>query len=102
MSRIEPIKKMLAAEPDDVFLNFSLAMEYVKADRPDDALEQFRQVSRIDPDYIPAYFQQGRMMIALERHDEARTVLAQGVAVAERIGDTHAVAEMNETLAALG
>ena len=35
---------MLAAEPRDVFLNFSLAMEYAKAGRQEEAVTQFGRV----------------------------------------------------------
>ena len=93
---------MLASGPEDVFLNFSLAMEYVKAGRQEEAVTQFARVTDLDPDYIAAYSQQAAALIALGRKDEAQVVLREGIEAAERTGDTHAAQQMNETLALLG
>ncbi len=41
MGRIDQIQRLLENEPDDVFLNFSLAMEYESAGQAEDALKQF-------------------------------------------------------------
>ncbi len=102
MSRLEQIQKMLTAEPNDVFLNFGMAMEYVKADRLEDAVAQFARVNEIDPHYIAAYFQRGNTLITIGRLHDASAVLREGIEVAERIGDQHAAAEMGEVLATLG
>ncbi len=52
----------------------------------------------LDADYSPAYYQQGRLLLALDRPDEARTVLTAGLEAAQRSGDQHAAAEMNDLL----
>lgn len=102
MSRMEQIQKMLAAEPEDVFLNFGLAMEYAKAGKIEEALAQFDRVVEIDPDYVPAHFQKGSTLAGVGRIDEARTVLQNGIQVALRTGNSHAAGEMNELLQTLG
>ena len=101
MSRLEQIEKMLAAEPADVFLNFSLAMEYVHADRPSDAIAQFVRVADLDSDYVAVYPQWANLLIGLGRKEEAKGVLGQGIAAAGRIGDKHAGEKMTETLKVL-
>lgn len=102
MSRLEAIQQMLVSDPEDVFLNFSLAMEYVKLERYDDALAQFVRVNGMDADYVPAYFQQAHILVTLQRNDEARQVLQQGIAAAKRVGDTHAASQMNQMLNLMG
>jgi tetratricopeptide (TPR) repeat protein len=102
MSRLEQIRKMLVSEPRDVFLNFGLAMEYVKLGQLDEAIRQFKYVNEIDPDYVPAYFQQGNALVTQGKLHEASAVLRQGIEVAERLGDHHAAAEMGEVLATFG
>lgn len=102
MSRLDQIQKMLQKEPGDVFLNFGLAMEYVKAGRTDDAVAQFKHVTELDPKYIPAYFQQGNALVAAGRLHDASAILREGIEVAESIGDHHAAGEMGEVLATLG
>ena len=98
MSRLEQIEKMLAAEPEDVFLNFSLAMEYARAGRQEEAAGQFARVAELDGDYVAAYPQWANILIALERRSEAREVLNKGIAAAKRINDKHAADQMTKTL----
>jgi tetratricopeptide (TPR) repeat protein len=101
MPRLEQIQSMLAAEPDDVFLNFSLAMEYAKQGRGEEALAQFTRLNEIHPDYVPAYFQKATTLVNLDRKAEAREALARGIEVAGRIGDHHAASEMEQMLSLL-
>jgi Flp pilus assembly protein TadD len=101
VSRIEQIEKMLASSPDDAFLNFALAMEQVKAGRPEQAVARFQRVAELDPNYLSAYTQLSKTLIALGRKDEARAVLSRGVDAATRTGDKHAAAKMRDTLTLL-
>lgn len=101
MSRLDKIKQMLAAEPNDVFLNFSLAMELVKESHQEEALVQFSRVSELDPAYVPAYFQRAHTLVAMDRKAEARQVLQQGIAAAQKAGDKHAASEMGQMLSLL-
>lgn len=94
MSRLESVRKMLQDEPDDVFLNFALAMEYLKAGQLEKALTQFACVRNLDPDHVPAYLQAGQALVTLGRKEEAKTMLTEGVAAAERKGDRHAADQM--------
>ncbi|GMU21330.1 MAG: hypothetical protein AMXMBFR13_14230 [Phycisphaerae bacterium] len=101
MSRLEQIQKLLAAEPQDVFLNFGLAMEYFKLGRHEEALAQFDHLIGIDPAYVPAYFQKGNSLVTLGRTEEARAVLQQGIQVATANGNAHAAGEMTDLLSSL-
>ena len=101
MSRLDQLRQMLEADPDAVFLNFGLAMEYVKTDQPEQALEQFSRVTQIDPDYAVGYFQHATTLVNLGRKTEAAEVLRQGIDAARRTHDNHAAAEMGEMLTLL-
>lgn len=101
-SRLEKIKQMLAAEPNDVFLNFSLAMELVKEDRQEEAVGQFKRVNELDPGYVPAYFQRANTLVAMDRKADAKGVLQLGIAAAQKAGDKHAASEMGQMLSLLG
>lgn len=98
MPSIEQIKKLLAAEPDDVFLNYSLAMELAKLDRVDDSLAQYNRVLELDPAYCAAYYHQGKTYLESGRHDDAKDVLQRGMEAARKAGDGHAEGEMRELL----
>lgn len=99
MPRLEQIQKMLQAEPDDVFLNFGLAMEYMRTGQLEQALDQFQHVIELDGSYTTAYFQKANTLVSLDRREEAREALTAGIEAARRSGDHHAAAEMSEALA---
>ncbi len=97
-TRLEQIEKMLAASPDDVFLNFALAMEQVKAGQHEQAIARFQRVTELDPNYVPAYTQWSNTLIALGRKGEAKAILSRGVEAATRAGDKHAAGKMRDAL----
>lgn len=96
MSREEKIRSLLAAEPDDAFLNFSLAMELAKLERWDESFAQFDRLIEVDPDYVGAYFHKGKTFAMLGRADDAREVIRRGITKAAEVGDFHAKGEMEE------
>lgn len=101
MPSVAQIQKLLAAEPADTFLNFSLGMALVKEGQLEEGVAQFGRVTSMSPDYVPAYFQQANTLVKLERRDEARAALDAGIAVARRTGDNHAASEMQQLLSVL-
>jgi thioredoxin-like negative regulator of GroEL len=102
MSRREQIEKMLAADPQDTFLRYSLAMEYQKDGHADQALAIFAELMDAEPTYVPACFMSAKLLVGLHRVDEARSALRTGIEAARGQGDSHAAAEMSELLTTLG
>lgn len=92
---------MLQEAPEDVFLNYSHAMELAKEDEVKGAREAFARVRELDPGYVSAYFQEGQMLARADETEAAGEIIRQGIDVARRIGDSHAVGEMTEFLETL-
>ena len=61
--RVEQLLKFLEADPNDCFLRYGLALEYMKGDQLDAAIEQFNTIFRVDPAYAAAYFACGRALV---------------------------------------
>ena len=101
MSRREKIEAMLADEPRDTFLRYSLAMELDKEGDHDASLTRLAELTRDQPPYVPAFFMAGQQLARLGRTEEARTILKSGIAAAQTAGDAHAAGEMGEFLASL-
>lgn len=101
-TRRERIEAMLAEEPGDQFLRYSLAMELDKEARNDESLAQLLSLSRDEAPYVPAFFMAGQQFARLGRTNEARSVLRDGIEEARRQGNAHAAGEMSEFLAGLG
>jgi thioredoxin-like negative regulator of GroEL len=102
MSRREKIESMLADDPSDTFLRYSLAMELDKEGEHDASLTRFAELARDDPPYVPAFFMAGQQFARLGRLDEARAILRDGIEAARTQNDAHAAGEMSEFLASLG
>jgi thioredoxin-like negative regulator of GroEL len=102
MSRREKIEAMLADDPGDTFLRYSLAMELDKEGRHDESLAKFRELTAGNPPYVAAFFMAGQQLVRLNRIDEARAILRDGVDAARVQNDSHAAGEMSEFLASLG
>ena len=101
MSRREKIEAMLADDPGDTFLRYSLAMELDKEGDHDESLARFAELTRDDLPYVPAFFMAGQQLVRLGRIDEAREILRDGIAAARAQENLHAVGEMSEFLASL-
>lgn len=100
-SRREKIEQMLAEEPGDVFLRYSLAMELDKAGEHDECLTLLRALAEGAPPYVPAFFMAGQILARLARVAEAQAALRAGIEAARSQGDQHAAAEMSELAASL-
>ena len=95
------LEAMIAEEPNDPELRYSLAMEFASAGDDAEAVRRFEDLIRIVPNYPPAYHMAARTLQRLDRVAEARAVLSQGIPVAQKKGDLHAAGEMTELLESL-
>ena len=102
MSRRQKIEAMLAEEPGDVFLRYSLAMELDKEGDHEASLARLGDLTRDNPPYVPAFFMAAQQLVRLNRVNEARTYLRDGIDAARNQGNAHAAGEMSEFLASLG
>jgi tetratricopeptide (TPR) repeat protein len=102
VSRIETLKRFIAARPADPFPRYGLAQEYKNAGRLTEAREEFTTLMREHPEYTAAYLHAGNVHVALGERALAREVYERGVAACARKGDAHARGELEGALAALG
>lgn len=102
MSRREKIEAMLATDPSDQFLRYSLAMELDKEGLHDRSLSEFAGLMTDEPPYVPAFFMAAQELARLSRIVEARTALREGIEFARAAGNAHAAGEMSEFLTTLG
>ncbi|MEO9935301.1 tetratricopeptide repeat protein [Rhodopirellula bahusiensis] len=102
MSRREKIETMLADDPTDTFLRYSLAMEYRSEGDHETSLVKLRELFTDEPPYVPAFFMAAQQLVDLGRVDEARAILRDGIEQARTQNDSHAAAEMSELLSSIG
>jgi tetratricopeptide (TPR) repeat protein len=101
MSRREQIESMLADSPNDTFLKYALAMEFENEQEHEKSLALHRDLMNDSPPYVPSFFMSGQQLAELDRIEEAREIVKQGITQAENQGDLHAASEMRTFLDSL-
>ena len=97
-SRAAALKEILAANPEDAFARYGLAMEYSGLGDTEGAMAEFQRLLASHPDYTNAYLMAAQTLARADRNDEARSMLTQGVESARRTRNQHALAEMQGML----
>jgi Tfp pilus assembly protein PilF len=96
-SRFDKLLEMLEKQPDDLFLQYALAMEYLGLQQPDKAQTLLMQIIATDEHYVAAYYQLG---LLLQHTDEtaAIAVFEKGMQEAQLKGDRKTVNEFRSAL----
>lgn len=102
MDRIAALNEILTENPKDAFARYGLAMEYSKQGDFDRALAEFSILLEAHPEYTAGYFMAAQTLVRAERVDDAKKMLADGIASARRTGNLHAQSEMEAMLTELG
>ena len=98
-ARIESLLSMLEKEPEDLFLNYALGIEYLNnSNKLIDAENQFKRVLHLDTNYIAAYYQLGQLLGSLKRIDEALEYYNSGLEKAKEQKNNKAINEFGEAI----
>jgi len=100
-SRRRKLEEYVAQNPKDRFSRYGLALECLNEGDKAAADTQFRALIENHADYVPGLQMYAQMLAQEERHEEAKCVLAAGIAAATRAGNAHARSEMEALLAEL-
>jgi E3 SUMO-protein ligase RanBP2 len=96
--RIESLRRMLEARPDDPRARFGLALEYERLGRWEEAVEQLRTYLERADDEGNAWGRLGHALRRLGREDEAVDAYRRGIDAATRHGHPSMAAEFEEEL----
>ena len=102
MDRVAMLKDILAQNPKDAFARYGLAMEYSNSGQVEDALREFEALLAANPDYSAGYFMAAQTLAREGREEEARKMLRDGIAAAQRTRNQHAQSEMEAMLEEMG
>jgi cytochrome c-type biogenesis protein CcmH/NrfG len=98
MDRAEMLAELLTQDPNNVLARYGLAMEYSNAGDFSRSLEEFQKLLTANPDYAAGYFMAAQTLVKAKRPEEAKKMLENGIAAAQRKGDNHAQSEMQAML----
>lgn len=89
---------MLEKNPNDPFLNYAAALEYRKENERAKALRLLKKLTEKHPDYLPTYYQLGKMLEEKGKADEAIAVYRTGHELARKNNDAKTMGELSEAL----
>ena len=98
MDKIAALTEILAMNPSDSFARYGLAMEHLNQGNTDAALNEFATTTEHNPDYVPAYQMSGQTLAKLNRVEDAKARLRNGLEAARRTSNQHAASEMQALL----
>jgi predicted Zn-dependent protease len=85
--RIEPLKKVLAIDPNDDVAWFGLGKAYMEDENFEEAAKALRQCVTVKPAYSAAYYALAQSLQKLGRIAECREVSATGIDISTKNGD---------------
>jgi len=85
--KIEPLKKVLAIDPNDDVAWFGLGKAYMDDGNFEEAAKALRQCIVVKPTYSAAFYALAQSLHELNRLDECRAVCATGIDVSTKNGD---------------
>ncbi|MCZ6779811.1 MAG: tetratricopeptide repeat protein [Acidobacteria bacterium] len=101
VDRVERYQKLLAANPENILVRFSLCQAYFDAGQYEDAIPEFRRVLEEKQDWMLVYLLLGRSLVETGRAGEARPVLEQGIELALSQHHEGPLTELRELLSSI-
>lgn len=94
-NRIDTLLDFLKDDPDDSFLIFALAKEYEKIGTKHKAMQILAELRTKDPEYVGLYYHLAALQIDLHQISDALITYDQGIVVAKKLADFHALSELH-------
>ena len=92
--RLKQLYSFLENSPEDAFLQFAIAKEYEQLGIEDKALDFYQKLLDTQADYVGTYYHLGKLYEKKEAFDKAFYTYKQGMLIAKKIGDQHALNEL--------
>jgi Tfp pilus assembly protein PilF len=98
MSRIKQLENFLKEEPEDSFLNYALAIEYVGLENYDKAKQILVELVKRDPDYTATYYHLGKLYQREKNIEKAEEIYQEGIRLTRAKREQHKLAELMNAL----
>jgi tetratricopeptide (TPR) repeat protein len=95
-NKTEELLAFLKEEPEDPFLKYALALEYIKLENLHEAFSYLNELLEAQPGYLAAYYQLGKVLEALGRQTEAKSTYQKGKAIALSQNRKHTFSELDQ------
>ena len=94
VNRLDKLLEFLKNEPNDAFLHYALATEYLRLNQTEMALQYYEGLVKDHPDYVGTYYHLGKLYEALNKLPDAIVTYEAGMKVAAAQRDNHSFSEL--------
>ena len=98
--RIKQLEQFIAEDPQDPFNHYALGLEYINIDTAK-ALTIFKSIVKSHMEYLPVYYQLGKLYQQLGENGKAAETFNTGIALARNRNELKTLRELNAALEAL-
>ncbi len=98
MDRLAQLLEFHEEDPDDSFVRFAIASEYVKHGLDQDGRGFFERIVHDDPDYVGTYYHLGKLYERIGELELAMETYKSGIEIASGLSDYHAQSELQSAL----
>ena len=93
-NRLQKLLQFIESEPNDPFLKYAIATEYLNNNETGAALKYFEDLVTNHRNYVGTYYHLGKLYESLNRKEEAITTYQTGMQVARSMNDNHSYSEL--------
>ncbi|WP_258104801.1 tetratricopeptide repeat protein [Marinoscillum sp. MHG1-6] len=91
--RIKQLERFIQEDPNDPFLKYALATEYLKNNKRKSA-ELFEDLLKTHPDYIATYYHAAALFTEFGEMEKAENIYTSGIQKAQALNESHALKEL--------
>ena len=95
--RIKLLKQFITEDPDDPFNYYALGLEYLEANKHL-AIDIFQQLTKEHQDYLPTYYQLGKLYEQVGAKDQAILIFNEGLRIAKAQNNLKTFRELSAAL----
>ena len=97
-TRLEKLQEMEKQKPADAFIKFAIAQEFVGMQHDEQAAEVFNLLLKNFPQYLPTYYQLGKLFERKEDLPSAMDIYRRGIIIAKAANDLKTAGELSEAI----
>lgn len=95
-NRLQQLQNFLTEEPNDPFLLYAIATEYLKLEDSEQALAYYLKSISVNENYVGTYYHLGKLYEKLKDSAAAEKTYKKGMDIARTIGQQHAFSELQQ------